>query len=163
MQCDVSADRQQEIDRLAGGKTLLSEAPPDSPAPSGGMSSSINSSVKTKPSAVPGTKELQPVRVDSAGEFRVCWSCLLLCECALTYLDVASCFPPVTAEVIGKLAGLLRLFDGRARQLVLGAQAIQSAARLKSISAKHLAIASQRQDISYNIIHNTSDCNKANR
>jgi len=146
VQCDVSIERQQEINRLAGGKTLLSPSvvadPLDhssnpnsllSPAPS----SSASTSVKSK------SREMQPVTVDAAGEFRVCWSVLLLVEIIVQYLEVASCFPPVTAEVIGKAAGLLRLFDSRTRVLVLGAQAIQSAARLKSISAKHLAITGQ--------------------
>eukprot|EP01036_Dinobryon_divergens_P022582 gene22582-30847_t len=139
VQCDVSSERQQEIDRLAGGKTLILDSPSaDSLLPPNASVPIGSSSAKSS-----RTREPQPVRVDSAGEFRVCWSCLLLCEVSLTYLDVASCFPPVTAEVISKTVGLLRLYDNRAKQLVLGAQAIQSAARLKSISAKHLAITSQ--------------------
>jgi len=88
------------------------------------------------------TKETKPALVDGV-EFRVVWSVLLLTETLLTYLDVALHFSPVTPDVIGKIVELFRLFNTRARQLVLGAQAIQSAARLKSISAKHLAIASQ--------------------
>jgi hypothetical protein len=86
-------------------------------------------------------------------------------------------FPAITTEIIPKAVELLRLFDIRTKQLVLGAQvmtaspsllmlmlflmapflplplplpplplssqAIQSAARLKNIAAKHLASTSQ--------------------
>jgi vacuolar protein sorting-associated protein 54 len=76
-------------------------------------------------------------------QYKVVWSVMLLTETILTYLEVAFNFSPVTADVINKIVELLRLFNSRTRQLVLGAQAIQSAARLKSISAKHLAVTGQ--------------------
>lgn len=59
------------------------------------------------------------------------------------YLEISFSFAPVTTDVIVKAVELLKLFDTRTKQLVLGAQAIQSAARLKSISAKHLAVTAQ--------------------
>ncbi len=75
--------------------------------------------------------------------FRVVWSVMLLVEVCLSYLEVSSNFPAVTTDIISKVVELFKLFDIRAKQLVLGAQAIQSAARLKNISAKHLSTTAQ--------------------
>ena len=92
-------------------------------------------------------KDARPaeIRGSSAGSqsFRVVYSVILLVEIFLQYLDLALNFPEVTTEIIGKVVELLRLFDSKTKQLVLGAQAVKSAARLKNISAKHLAITSQ--------------------
>eukprot|EP01041_Mallomonas_annulata_P005065 gene5065-10139_t len=107
-QCDVTLDRQKELDRLVSAKS----------------------------------KEPRPARVDNS-QFRVVWSVMLLLELVLTFLGIAVDFSPVTTEVIAKTVEILKLFDTRTRQLVLGAQAIQSAARLKSISAKHLCVTAQ--------------------
>jgi vacuolar protein sorting-associated protein 54 len=87
-------------------------------------------------------KELKAAMVDGV-PFKAVWSVLLLVEVILTYLEVTANYAPVITDVINKIVDLLRLFNSRARQLVLGAQAIQSAARLKVISAKHLAITGQ--------------------
>ena len=55
----------------------------------------------------------------------------------------AAHFQTLATNVVGKVSELLRLFNARATQLVLGAGAIHSAARLKSINAKHLALVTQ--------------------
>lgn len=55
----------------------------------------------------------------------------------------AAHFQTLATNVVGKVSELLRLFNTRATQLVLGAGAIHSAARLKSINAKHLALVTQ--------------------
>lgn len=176
IQCDVSAERQDKIDKLSSGKTfLLSSSPPTNNSiqhsnkdksnsinthnsisstnlsnldtnnqgnPLPGIHGS-NSSPNLQGTAVkPKNKDLKPAKVDGV-EFKVVWSALLLTETALTYLEVAFFFSPITKDVINKIVELFRLFNSRTKQLVLGAQAIQSAARLKSISAKHLAITGQ--------------------
>lgn len=87
-------------------------------------------------------RDSRPVMVENSS-YKVVWCALLLCEIIFTYLDITVNFSPVTAEVATKIAELIRLFDSRTKNLVLGAQAIQSAARLKSISAKHLATTGQ--------------------
>ncbi len=87
-------------------------------------------------------KEVRAAVIESV-EYRVVWSVMLLSEIIFIYLDIAFNFSPVTTDVINKIVEMLRLFNTRAKQLVLGAQAIQSAARLKTISAKHLAITGQ--------------------
>lgn len=52
-------------------------------------------------------------------------------------------FQSLATNIVGKVAELLRLFNSRSTQLVLGAGAIHSAARLKSINAKHLSLVTQ--------------------
>jgi vacuolar protein sorting-associated protein 54 len=157
VQCDVSTDRQKEIDRLASGKAFL---PPKSSSSSDVNSCSgkganenigddattpgddYKSNTTSTAAGASKKKEAKPASVDGAS-FKVVWSAMLLTEIIMTYLDVSVSFSPVTTDVINKTVELLRLFDNRTRQLVLGAQAIQSAARLKSISAKHLAVTAQ--------------------
>ncbi|KAJ1428222.1 Vps54-like protein-domain-containing protein [Ochromonadaceae sp. CCMP2298] len=149
-QCDVSGERQAQVDRLSSG---LSSARVDlsASASTGHSLSAMGGGAGAGGTggggggvgvAVKRTKETRPAVVDGV-EFKVVWSALLLTEILLTYLEVALHFSPVTPDVIAKIVELFRLFNARTRQLVLGAQAIQSAARLKSISAKHLAITAQ--------------------
>ena len=87
-------------------------------------------------------KEAKPAVVEGT-PYRVVWSAMLLVEITLNYLEVSTNFPAVTTDIISKIVELFKLFDVRTKQLVLGAQAIQSAARLKNISAKHLSITAQ--------------------
>lgn len=75
--------------------------------------------------------------------YKVVWSCLLLLEMVMDDVACAAHFQTLAANVVSKVAELLRLFNARSTQLVLGAGAIHSAARLKSINAKHLAIVTQ--------------------
>lgn len=163
VQCDVVAERQREIDRLASGKAFLISSnggsggggTTSSSSGSGSSSSGSGAANANGAGAMSSTldaengsgsgsgkkkeKDSRPAMVEGA-EYRVVWSVLLLVEIILSYLDIAFHFPPVTPEVIAKIVDQVRLFNLRTKQLVLGAQAIQSAARLKSISAKHLAI-----------------------
>ena len=87
-------------------------------------------------------REIRSALVDGK-PFKVVWSVLLLTESCLSYLALTSALPAIAPDVIAKTGDLLKLFDSRARALVLGAQAIHSAARLKNISGKHLAMTSQ--------------------
>ena len=136
-QCDVSAERQLEIDRLSAGKSFLQQQTEEDIDAERRISNGH---------AVVGVggkkKDCKPAMVDGA-PFKVVWSVMLLTEITLNYLNISVSFAPVTTDVIGKTVELLKLFDHRTKQLVLGAQAIQSAARLKSISAKHLAVTAQ--------------------
>jgi len=52
----------------------------------------------------------------------VVWSSLLLTEVVLGYLEISFSFAPVTTDVIVKAVELMKLFDTRTKQLVLGAQ-----------------------------------------
>lgn len=75
--------------------------------------------------------------------YKVVWSCLLLLEMVMDDVACAAHFQTLAANVVSKVSELLRLFNTRSTQLVIGAGAIHSAARLKSINAKHLAIVTQ--------------------
>jgi len=75
--------------------------------------------------------------------YKVVWSCLLLVEMVMTNIEAAARFQSLASNVVGKVSELLRLFNSRSTQLVLGAGAIHSAARLKSINAKHLSLVTQ--------------------
>ena len=130
VQADVTVDRQADIDKLVSGRAFFGS----SGGPSAG--GSYDKQHDTKSVNVDGVK------------YRVVWSCLLLIEQLIGYLDISSallCMSPeaIAKETIPKIVELLKLFETRTKLLVLGAGAIQSAARLKSISAKHLAITIQ--------------------
>lgn len=58
-------------------------------------------------------------------------------------VSCAAHFQTLATNAVSKTTELLRRFNSRATQLVLGAGAIHSAARLKSINAKHLALVTQ--------------------
>ena len=90
-----------------------------------------------------GPTEKKPTADVEGINYRVVWSCLLLVEMIMTNLSAASHFNSLAANAVGKIVDLLRLFNARATHLVLGAGAIHSAARLKSINAKHLSMVTQ--------------------
>jgi vacuolar protein sorting-associated protein 54 len=139
-QADVSPERQADIERLISGRSFIVSKATDRPS-----SSQNNAGNNTE--AGDKKRDVRPVMIDGV-PYRVVWSCLLLCEQVLVYLEMSNILVCVSSEMVAretapKIADLLRLFDTRTRLLVLGAGAIQSAARLKSISAKHLAFAAQ--------------------
>lgn len=75
--------------------------------------------------------------------YKVVWSCLLLLEMVMDDVACAAHFQLLATNIVKKVTELLRLFNTRSTHLVLCAGAIHSAARLKSINAKHLAIVTQ--------------------
>ncbi|OWZ08642.1 Vacuolar protein sorting-associated protein [Phytophthora megakarya] len=83
--------------------------------------------------------------------FRVVWSVLLMLEIVMNYMSCAANFPVLATDVLQRCIEIFRLFNSRTTQLVLGAGAMQIA-RLKSISARHLALASQSLELSMTLI-----------
>lgn len=83
--------------------------------------------------------------------FRVVWSVLLMLEIVMNYMSCAANFPVLATDVLQRSIEIFRLFNSRTTQLVLGAGAMQIA-RLKSISARHLALASQSLELSMTLI-----------
>jgi vacuolar protein sorting-associated protein 54 len=124
-QCDVLPENQRLIDRLAAGRYFLPSAPTEAESSSG------------------GTRMRETMAVVDGASFKVVHSAIHLVNLLLAYLDIAGSFPSIITEAISKAGELLALFDSRTKQLVLGAQAMQTAARLRSISAKHLCLAAQ--------------------
>jgi len=120
--CDVSAERQQALTRLCTGRAVVTTKQ---------RITSTDVSSKSQEAEVEGT------------QYKVVWSCLLLVEMLMNNIACAAHFQSLAINVVGKVAELLRLFNSRSTQLVLGAGAIHSAARLKSINAKHLSLVTQ--------------------
>ncbi|CEG41093.1 vacuolar protein sorting-associated [Plasmopara halstedii] len=83
--------------------------------------------------------------------FRVVWSVLLMLEITMNYMSCAANFPVLASDVLQRSIEIFRLYNSRTTQLVLGAGAMQIA-NLKSISARHLALASQSLELSMTII-----------
>lgn len=94
------------------------------------------------PSAGSSREKMTDAEVEGT-RYKVVWSSLLLLEMVIDDVACAAHFQTLATNVVGKVAELLRLFNTRSTHLVLGAGAIHSAARLKSINAKHLAIVTQ--------------------
>jgi vacuolar protein sorting-associated protein 54 len=94
------------------------------------------------PNPISGREKMTDAEVEGV-RYKVVWSCLLLLEMVMDDVACAAHFQTLATNVVGKVAELLRLFNTRSTHLVLGAGAIHSAARLKSINAKHLAIVTQ--------------------
>ncbi|KAL7580100.1 hypothetical protein ACA910_012861 [Epithemia clementina (nom. ined.)] len=122
-QCDVSIERQTALTRLSTGRALVSR--------SADADNAVNLQEKQQEVEVNGVR------------YKVVWSCLLLVEMVISNLSASAHFTGTTLSIVGKVAELLRLFNSRTTQLVLGAKAIHSAARLKSINAKHLSLVTQ--------------------
>ncbi|KAJ0970305.1 hypothetical protein J5N97_023182 [Dioscorea zingiberensis] len=76
---------------------------------------------------------------------------LILLKMLSEYLDISKCLPVLAPEVVQRVVEILKLFNTRTCQLVLGAGAMQVSG-LKSITSKHLALASQVISFIYAII-----------
>ncbi|KAK1368153.1 Vps54 domain-containing protein [Heracleum sosnowskyi] len=76
---------------------------------------------------------------------------LVLLKMLSEYIDMNNSLPALSAEIVQRVVELLKFFNTRACQLVLGAGAMQVSG-LKSITSKHLALASQVISFTYAII-----------
>ncbi|CAJ1957418.1 unnamed protein product [Cylindrotheca closterium] len=128
MQCEVSAERQTALTRLCTGRIM-------------GSQSTRWTQVNGENGVVPSEKK--PIAEVEGTDYKVVWSCLLLVEMVMTNLHASAHFQSLASTAVTKVVELLRLFNTRATHLVLGAGAIHSAARLKSINAKHLSMVTQ--------------------
>jgi len=131
VQCEVSVERQEAMTRLCSGRTILS--PMQLAALNGGNTGGGDAGV---------VKKSQEIEAEGT-RYKVVWSCLLLVEMILNNIATASHFSSLSSSLVGKISDLLRLFNSRTTQLVLGAGAIHSHAKLKSINAKHLSVVTQ--------------------
>ncbi|WOL07406.1 vacuolar protein sorting-associated protein 54, chloroplastic [Canna indica] len=76
---------------------------------------------------------------------------LILLKMLSEYVDISKSLPVLSSEVVHRVVEILKLFNVRSCQLVLGAGAMQVSG-LKSITSKHLALASQIISFVYTII-----------
>ncbi|ORX50830.1 Vps54-domain-containing protein [Hesseltinella vesiculosa] len=118
--CEVPGDFQQMVVQLCQG---YQGSDADGPLPD---------------EAAPATKLL----VISDQPFYVVGCTLLIIKLLDDYFRCVQQLEPMATEVMQRLFELLKLFNSRVNQVILGAGAMRSAG-LKNISAKHLALASQ--------------------
>ncbi|KAK6267473.1 hypothetical protein QUC31_011633 [Theobroma cacao] len=76
---------------------------------------------------------------------------LILVKMLSEYIDMNHLLPSLSLEVVHRVVEILKFFNTRTCQLVLGAGAMQVSG-LKSITSKHLALASQVISFTYAII-----------
>lgn len=131
LHAQVSAERQAALTRLCSGRAAFSSR----------KQPGLDTVMSPAPAST-GREKMTDAEVEGV-RYKVVWSCLLLLEMVMDDVACAAHFQTLAANVVGKVAELLRLFNTRSTHLVLGAGAIHSAARLKSINAKHLAIVTQ--------------------
>ncbi|GAX13304.1 hypothetical protein FisN_17Hh245 [Fistulifera solaris] len=123
-QCEVSSERQEAITRLCTGRSVVT-----TPKKSNSFSTIANDAPTKNPE----------VEVEGKN-YKVVWSCLLLVEMITINIAAATHFSSLSSGIVGKVAELLRLFNSRTTHLVLGAGAMNSNAKLKSINARHLSL-----------------------
>ncbi|XP_015875621.2 vacuolar protein sorting-associated protein 54, chloroplastic [Ziziphus jujuba] len=76
---------------------------------------------------------------------------LILVKMVSEYVDMNNFLPALSSEIVHRVVEILKFFNTRTCQLVLGAGAMQVSG-LKSITSKHLALASQVISFIYAII-----------
>ena len=128
----VSKERQDALTRLCSGRAVFSK----------NTSKVAKEPVTSQPSKNQTLKHFNSAYIDET-PYKMVWSCLLLLEFLLLNVSSAAHFQTLATNCVSKISDLLRLFNSRSSQLVLGAGAIHSSARLKSINAKHLALVTQ--------------------
>ncbi|KAJ2600006.1 hypothetical protein H4R99_003486 [Coemansia sp. RSA 1722] len=104
--------------------------------------------------------------VDTAGiglmhigseSFHVVGCSLVLVKSVVEYLQCAVNIPMLVTDVLQRLVEVLKAFNSRTCQVVLGAGAMRSAG-LKNISAKHLALASESLSLCTELIPYAKEC-----
>jgi len=139
-QCDVTAERQAALTRLCSGRAVLSTNKITNRR--GNSTGNDPTNITTTTSTSSKKNKMSDAEVEGK-RYKVVWSCLLLVEMVMSNVACAAHFQTLATNVVGKVVELLRLFNSRSTHLVLMAGAIHSAARLKSINAKHLALVTQ--------------------
>ena len=121
----MTPERQSRLDRLSQGLT--------------------NDEDDTVSDVTPPARDKRSLRAASVEgrTYKCVWSGLVLLDRILDALGAAAAFPVIASEATACVVDLARFFESRTRQLVLFAGALHSSARLRTITAKHLGLASQ--------------------
>ena len=130
LQCEISVGRQDAVTRLCSGLSMTAIP-------------LMKRNTTTSSGETDGQTTKYPELEVEGTRYKVVWSCLLLIEMILANIATAAHFQSVATNNVSKVSELLRLFNSRTTQLVLGAGAIHSHAKLKSINAKHLSLVTQ--------------------
>ncbi|ORZ31578.1 Vps54-like protein-domain-containing protein, partial [Catenaria anguillulae PL171] len=144
-QADVLSDFQAIVDRIADPagtvdarrrRHLLATTASSGSINGGSLGDGLNKDEPPAAAPAPAKGGL------ATGSFPVANVVLMLGKMLDEYLQVVGAIPSLATDVHSKLVELLKTFNSRSCQMILGAGAVASAG-LKSISAKHLAITSQ--------------------
>ncbi|GAB1295846.1 Vacuolar protein sorting-associated protein 54 [Apodemus speciosus] len=119
-QADVPAEFQDLVDSIADGKIALPEKKP----------------------AVSEERKPADVLIVEGHQYAVVGTVLLLIRIILEYCQCVDNIPSVTTDMLTRLTDLLKYFNSRSCQLVLGAGALQVVG-LKTITTKNLALSSR--------------------
>ncbi|KAL4639934.1 vacuolar protein sorting-associated protein 54 [Arapaima gigas] len=119
-QADVPAEFQDLVNSIADGQITLPEK---------------------KPTAIEERKPSDYLIVDEQ-KYAVVGTVLLLIRIFLEYCQCVNDIPSITTDMLTRLCDLLKHFNSRSCQLVLGAGALQVVG-LKTITTKNLALASR--------------------
>ncbi|KAM7265319.1 hypothetical protein ACFE04_003002 [Oxalis oulophora] len=134
-----------KVERTTSGEiSKNNNAQTNSALPPGG-SPSNNSNTKDR-----GKSATQSLFYGGVGYHMV--NCgLILLKMVSEYINMNNCLPALSPEIVHRVVEILKFFNTRTCQLVLGAHAMQVSG-LKSITSKHLALASQVISFIYAII-----------
>ncbi|XP_062225215.1 vacuolar protein sorting-associated protein 54, chloroplastic-like [Phragmites australis] len=117
-----------------------------------GHESKIEStSLQTENSVVGNARSTSQTIVHGGVGYHMVNCGLILLKMLSEYVDISKCLPSLSFEVVQRVVEILKLFNTRTCQLVLGAGAMQVSG-LKSITSKHLALASQIISFIYSLI-----------
>uniref|UniRef100_A0A8C9JA53 Vacuolar protein sorting-associated protein 54 n=1 Tax=Panthera tigris altaica TaxID=74533 RepID=A0A8C9JA53_PANTA len=119
-QADVPAEFQDLVDSISDGKIALPE----------------------KKSGVMEERKPAEVLIVEGQQYAVVGTVLLLIRIILEYCQCVDNIPSVTTDMLTRLSDLLKYFNSRSCQLVLGAGALQVVG-LKTITTKNLALSSR--------------------
>ncbi|KAF9139392.1 hypothetical protein BGX30_008028 [Mortierella sp. GBA39] len=107
----------------------------------------------SKSAEIPASTRVLSVRDEV---FFVVGCSLVLLDILAEYLDILNNITALTTDVMQRIIELLKLFNSRTCQVILGAGAMRSAG-LKNITAKHLALASQSLSVFATLIPYVKD------
>jgi len=119
-----------------------SAAPGPQSQTNGSLTTNGTSTPATDRAAAPASKApAKPAYIDET-RYILVPSAVALLSTIDTFLSLTACLPSMTQAISNSLLDVLRTFNSRSCQLILGAGATRSAG-LKNITTKHLALASQ--------------------
>ncbi|KAI8804520.1 Vps54-like protein-domain-containing protein [Cladochytrium replicatum] len=135
-------DSYDDIMSPAGSEENLDEG--ESDLSTGGFAGNEFDRSPMKKHLPPGVNEGKSLKylVLDGEKFYVVNSVLMFLKMLADYLQCVEYIPALTTDVLNRLVELLKLFNSRTCQVILGAGAMRSAG-LKNITARHIALAAQ--------------------
>lgn len=139
----ILASMSSDPSEWSKGCTPLWQEPASEPHANGDTAAAANGTEVSTPNGTTpaGKKETRPAYIDDTRYILVSSAASLLTTID-AFLSLTAALPSMTPQISTSLLDVLRTFNSRSCQLILGAGATRSAG-LKNITTKHLALASQ--------------------